>query len=191
MMENWEHQKTTNETVTEHFDKIKATMSQIMETLARMEANQRFNSVHRNNITSPSGVREVRNPNQSETGENQSLGYRKASNALENQNGMSKKIEFPIFDGSYPYSWISLAERFFRLGNYSDDERLDLLSMNFQSSVLNWFHLEIKREPFRDWLQFKRRRIARFSTTKKQSPSAVILKKDSVSEIVQELNQYV
>uniref|UniRef100_A0A1J3GUV2 Retrotransposon gag domain-containing protein n=2 Tax=Noccaea caerulescens TaxID=107243 RepID=A0A1J3GUV2_NOCCA len=169
-----------------NFSEIRSHMSRISELLAQLQANQRAESAHPNNIASPSsGVREVCNPIPADTGGNRNVGYRGINNGLENRNNMLKKVELPPFSGSHPYTWINQAERFFRLGNYNDAERLELLFLTLQGPALNWFNREMSREPFRVWSQFKRRMLAQFSTFKKQSSSDVTLKKDSVSEIVQ------
>ncbi|CAA7031637.1 unnamed protein product [Microthlaspi erraticum] len=114
---------------------------------------------HRNRTTSPTADdREVRDSVPPDPGE--SLGYRKCSSVLENRNNMLKRIELPAFAGTDPYLWISQAERFFRLGKYNDEDRLDLLSITLQGPALHWFNREMQREPFSDWCQFKRRMIA-------------------------------
>ncbi|CAA7029426.1 unnamed protein product [Microthlaspi erraticum] len=57
-----------------------------------------------------------------------------------------------------------------RLGRYSDDDRLDLLSITLKGPALHWFNREMSREPFRDWPQFKKRMIARFSQKMEENP---------------------
>ncbi|CAA7014846.1 unnamed protein product [Microthlaspi erraticum] len=102
---------------------------------------------HRNRTTSPTADdREVRDSVPPDPGE--SLGYRKCSSVLENRNNMLKRIELPAFAGTDPYLWISQAERFFRLGKYNDEDRLDLLSITLQGPALHWFNREMQREPF-------------------------------------------
>ncbi|CAA7037670.1 unnamed protein product [Microthlaspi erraticum] len=149
--------------------------------LSRMEANQNnlmtnprpptTNPTNHMNFTSPTpAVRKVGNHNQSESGENRTLCYRGINNALENRNDVFKKIELPPLDGSSPYGSISLAEGFFWLGRYRDEERLDLLSITLKGPGLNWFNMEMTREPFKDWPQFKKRMIERFSQKIEENP---------------------
>lgn len=50
------------------------------------------------------------------------LGYRGIGSSLTNRSEAFKKVELPVFEGSYLNIWLNRAERFFRLGNYSDQD---------------------------------------------------------------------
>uniref|UniRef100_A0A1J3EGU1 Retrotransposon gag domain-containing protein n=3 Tax=Noccaea caerulescens TaxID=107243 RepID=A0A1J3EGU1_NOCCA len=165
-------------------------MSQIAQTLARMEANQFADKSHgKQTASSSGGVNEVSTPTPIEPGNGQ-LGYRGMSNILANRNHVLKKIELPQLDGSSPYGWISLAERFFRLGNYTDAERLDLLSVSLQGPALYWFNREMARDPFRDWAEFKRRMIARFSQKMEENPGKRLFSLRQKGSIVDYVNEF-
>ncbi|CAA7022526.1 unnamed protein product [Microthlaspi erraticum] len=203
MAERWERQEKTNDHTNQNFSEINANLSRLTETLARMEAtinnptanqwNPSTSQQNPANFTSQSPpVREVRNPNQPEPGDNRPLGYRGINSLLENRNVVLKKIELPALDGSSPYSWISLAERFFRLGRYSDEERLDLLSITLKGPALNWFNHEMLRNPFRDWAQFKKRMIARFSQKIEENPGKRLFslkQRGSIEDYVNEFEE--
>ncbi|CAA7015063.1 unnamed protein product [Microthlaspi erraticum] len=105
---------------------------------------------------------------------------------------MLKRIELPAFAGTDPYLWISQAERFFRLGKYNDEDRLDLLSITLQGPALHWFNREIQREPFSDWCQFKRRMIPRFNQKLEENPRMrlfALKQRGSVADYVNEFEE--
>uniref|UniRef100_A0A1J3JLS9 Chromo domain-containing protein n=1 Tax=Noccaea caerulescens TaxID=107243 RepID=A0A1J3JLS9_NOCCA len=200
MKDGWDHLKAANVVVTERLDTMEQSLSalslnmaQISETLARMEANgnQPSDSVHKNNVTqSSASVRDGFKTPPKERGENRSLGYRGVGSVLENRGAVLKKIELPPLDGSSPYSWISLAERFFNLGKYTDEERLDLLSITLQGPALHWFNREMLRDPFRDWPQFKKRMIARFSQKLEENPRLRLFGLKQTGSIADYVNEF-
>uniref|UniRef100_A0A1J3IRE5 Chromo domain-containing protein n=1 Tax=Noccaea caerulescens TaxID=107243 RepID=A0A1J3IRE5_NOCCA len=181
------------DSVDRSISEINVNMSRISETLAQLVAQQRSNPVAREDFASPSsGVREVRSSFPAEPGGNRNVGYRGINNGLANINNMLKKVELPPFSGSHPYTWINQAERFFRLGNYNDVERLELLFLTLQGPALNWFNREMSRDPFDDWVQFKRRMIARFNQKMEENPRMrlfALKQKGPVAEYVNEFEE--
>ena len=92
-------------------------------------------------------------------------------NTLGDHRDMIKRVELPIFEGEDAYGWIALAERFFRIGGYSEEAKIELISISLGGDVLSWFNSEIVRRPFECWFDFKNRVIARFSRVKLRDPS--------------------
>lgn len=90
---------------------------------------------------------------------------------MDNRESMTKRVELPIFSGDDAYGWIALAERFFRIGRYSEEMKLELISVSLGGDVLSWFNSEVLRRPYQDWRDFKERLIARFSKVKLRDPS--------------------
>lgn len=43
------------------------------------------------------------------------LGYRSVNTALKTRDGLLKKVDMPVLNGTHPFSWIARAERFFVL----------------------------------------------------------------------------
>ncbi|CAA7021632.1 unnamed protein product [Microthlaspi erraticum] len=84
---------------------------------------------------------------------------------------MLKRMELPVFSGDDAYGWIALAERFFRIGGYSEEDKLEVVSISLGGDVLSWFNSETHRKPFLSWQDFTDRLIARFSREKLQDPS--------------------
>lgn len=163
----------------------------ISQTLARIEANQFSEKAAGKAIASDVGTsHQVRYANCEYNRDNTQLGYRGIHNVLENRNGMLKKIELPIFDGSRPFGWITQAERFFRLGHYNDTDKLDLVSVSLQGPVLNWYNREVQREDFRDWPQFKRRLVARFSQKLEENPGKRLFSLRQTGSIADYVNEF-
>ena len=44
----------------------------------------------------------------------------------------SRKVEMPTFDGSDPDGWVSRDERFFKLNQMSEMEKMDLVIVNME-----------------------------------------------------------
>lgn len=95
------------------------------------------------------------------------LGYR---NTFESRDSLLKKIELPVFDGSMPYGWISRVERYFRAAQYNERQKLELVALSLTGSVWNWYSWEIEGEPFKSWIQFKRRVLERFAESIDEEP---------------------
>lgn len=49
---------------------------------------------------------------------------------LGNRDGLIKKVEMQVFDGENTFGWIAKVERFFRIGAYSEEEKLIPKSSN-------------------------------------------------------------
>ncbi|CAA7022296.1 unnamed protein product [Microthlaspi erraticum] len=181
------------DSVDQNISELNANMSRISETLAQLVAQQRLDPVTREDFASPSsGVREVRNSFPAEAGGNRNVGYRGINNVLENRNNMLKEVELPQFCGSHPYTWINQVERFFRLGNYNDAERMEVLFITLQGPALHWFNKEMSRDPFRDWVQFKKRLIAMFNQKMEDNPQMrlfALKQKGPVTEYVNEFEE--
>uniref|UniRef100_A0A1J3FXM1 Sucrose nonfermenting 4-like protein n=1 Tax=Noccaea caerulescens TaxID=107243 RepID=A0A1J3FXM1_NOCCA len=156
-------------------------MTGITETLSRLEALA-FSSQDRGKGTTSSSFEspQVTLPHM------ESLGSRGISGALENRDSLLRKIDMPVFDGCLPYCWILRGERFFRLGQYAEEEKLGLVSLCLDEAVLNWFNGEAVKAPFSDWSQFKNRFLARFAPVRSCSPREVLMTKELIPEIGQE-----
>lgn len=85
---------------------------------------------------------------------------------------MLKKVEMPVFSRPLPFDWISRVERFFRIGNYSEEEKLNLVSLSLEGPVLQWFNGEMVEDPFMSWNQFPERMLNRFAGQLENDPAA-------------------
>lgn len=112
-----------------------------------------------------------------------SLGIRESPLMMGDRDRLVKPVEILVFTGVYPCGWISRAERFFRRGHYTDEEKLRLVSMKLEDNVLNWF----KHISFNNWKDFKSRLYVRFGNiTSQYSPITV---SNSEVNLVKELSQ--
>ncbi|XP_010481162.1 PREDICTED: uncharacterized protein LOC104760002 [Camelina sativa] len=82
-----------------------------------------------------------------------------------------KNVDMPVFDGANIHGWLSLMERYFRIGGFSDLEKLDMVSVHLAGDALGWFNWEINRVLFDDWFHFKRRLLLRFGNLRVKGPS--------------------
>ncbi|KAG7537173.1 Chromo/chromo shadow domain [Arabidopsis suecica] len=98
----------------------------------------------------------------------------------------------PKFDGSNAYDWLSKVERFFRVGRYSDFDKLDLVALSLEGDVLKWFNWEMTRREFNSWDEFRRRLFSRFGAAPEESPGNrlfAIKQKGSISAYVTEFEE--
>lgn len=99
---------------------------------------------------------------------------------LVNRRDLVRRVEMPIFEGINAYGWIARVERFFRLNDYTEAEKLDLVSLSLDGDVLSWYNWQMNRVPFTDWKAFKYKLLARFKALKSHSPSQRLLSNKQV-----------
>lgn len=73
-----------------------------------------------------------------------------------------RKIDLPVFNGEDAYGWIVRVERFFRLNDVDDTEKVKLLVVAMEDRALNWFQWWEEQTPERTWEAFKEALIRRF-----------------------------
>lgn len=92
-----------------------------------------------------------------------------------------------VFSGLLPFEWISRLERFFRIGEYNDEEKLYLVSLSLEGPVLQWFKGEFVIYPFLSLNQFTKRMLDRFGGPIDNDPAARLFclrhKDDSVDYV--------
>lgn len=100
------------------------------------------------------------------------LGYRGINDTVANQETKLRKFDMPVFAGPLPFDWISRVERFFRFGNYTEEDKLHLVSLSLEGPALQWFNGELISDPFLNWEQFKERMLDRFGGPIDDDPEA-------------------
>lgn len=84
--------------------------------------------------------------------------------------------------------WIASVQRYFRLESFTETEKLELVSASLTSVALEWYHWEINRLPFQNWLHFKDILLFRFGNVRVTGPSRslfCIKQKGALAEYVQ------
>ncbi|TYK28131.1 transposon Tf2-1 polyprotein isoform X1 [Cucumis melo var. makuwa] len=66
-----------------------------------------------------------------------------------------KKVEMPIFNGTDPDSWLFRADRYFKIHNLSDSEKLTVAVISFDGPALDWYRSQEEREVFKGWQDLK------------------------------------
>ena len=118
------------------------------------------------------------------------LGYRRIHDTIANRDKMLRKIEMHVFSGPLPFDWISRVERFFRFGNYNEEERLHLVSLSLEGPVLQWFNGEVISDPFVSWEQFTQRMLDRFGGPIDNDPAARLFCLHQEGDIVDYVNEF-
>lgn len=155
------HKNTHTETLS-RFALMEKQITGITDTLSRLEALA-FSSQDRGKGTTSSVFNSPKVSFPLTDPGNSALGSRGITGSVATRDSMLEKIDMPVFDGRLPYCWLSRVERFFRLGQYAEEEKLGLVSLCLDGAVLNWFNGEIISAPFADWTQFKKRLLERFT----------------------------
>ncbi|KAA0057269.1 transposon Tf2-1 polyprotein isoform X1 [Cucumis melo var. makuwa] len=73
-----------------------------------------------------------------------------------------KKVEMPVFTGTDPDSWLFRADRYFKIHNLSDSEKLTVAVISFDGPTLDWYRSQEEREAFKGWQDLKQKMLVRF-----------------------------
>ncbi|KAA0063300.1 Ty3/gypsy retrotransposon protein [Cucumis melo var. makuwa] len=68
----------------------------------------------------------------------------------------------PIFTGTDPDSWLFRADRYFKIHNLSDSEKLTVAVISFDGPALDWYRSQEEREAFKGWQDLKQKMLVRF-----------------------------
>ncbi|KAA0032861.1 transposon Tf2-1 polyprotein isoform X1 [Cucumis melo var. makuwa] len=77
-----------------------------------------------------------------------------------------KKVEMSVFDGTDPNSWLFRADRYFKIHNLSDSEKLTVGVISFDGPALDWYRSQEEREAFPGWDDLKQKMLVRFRATR-------------------------
>ncbi|KAA0065906.1 transposon Tf2-1 polyprotein isoform X1 [Cucumis melo var. makuwa] len=75
-----------------------------------------------------------------------------------------KKVEMPIFNGTDPDSWLFRADRYFKIHNLIESEKMPVAIISFDDPTLDWYRLQDERESFKSWDDLKQKMLTRFQT---------------------------
>ncbi|KAL1194877.1 hypothetical protein V5N11_020001 [Cardamine amara subsp. amara] len=87
---------------------------------------------------------------------------------------LTRKLEVPVFSGDSTFAWLSKVERFFRLDNYTDENKRNLVAVSLEGAAIGWFNGEINTEPFTNWTNFKVRLLLRFAEISSRGPTQTL-----------------
>ncbi|KAL1213452.1 RNA-directed DNA polymerase-like protein [Cardamine amara subsp. amara] len=93
----------------------------------------------------------------------------------ERRTSVTRKIEIPLFDGTNVDSWVVRVDQYFKLNEFSEEEKLQAVRMCFDDEALVWYRWERDRNPFTGWEQMKARVLENFSPTQDSSPGERLL----------------
>uniref|UniRef100_A0A1J3JNV3 Transposon Ty3-G Gag-Pol polyprotein n=1 Tax=Noccaea caerulescens TaxID=107243 RepID=A0A1J3JNV3_NOCCA len=113
---------------------------------------------------------------------------------LASRESLLRKIDLPVFEGHMPYGWLCRVERYFRVGQYSEAEKLELVSLSLEGRVLNWFEGKMVDHPFTDWSQFKECMLARFVVSLDDEPGkrlCSLLQTGTIQDYISEFEELI
>lgn len=121
---------------------------------------------------------------------NYQLGYRSGDLNLASRNNMLKKVKMPSCDGENISDWLVDIEHFFTIGHFRDEERLDLIPLCIDGRVNKWFAWVLRREGFRNWLDFRQKLLLRFSESIEDEPSTKLFKIKQTGSVADYVSEF-
>ena len=90
-------------------------------------------------------------------------------------------MEIPVFKGDDAYGWLVRVERYFRLNEVREHDKVDAVMIAMEDRALNWFQWWEDQTPLRSWEEFKEAVIRRFQPGILHNPLGPLLslKQDS------------
>lgn len=86
-----------------------------------------------------------------------------------------RKMEVPIFNGDDAYAWIVRVERYFRLNEVLDEDKLNAVVLALEDRALNWYQWWEEQATALTWEEFKKAVIGRFQPGLVQNPLGPLL----------------
>ncbi|XP_022638797.1 uncharacterized protein LOC111242018 [Vigna radiata var. radiata] len=118
------------------------------------------------------------------------------SNAGGSSFGISakwRKLDIPVFTGDEVYGCTNRLERYFRLREVSEEERMQALMLALEGKALNWFQWWETCNPNPTWEACKDAMVRRFQPTMLQSPFEILIglcQTGQVGEYIEQFEQY-
>ncbi|KAJ4889334.1 Retrotrans_gag domain-containing protein [Raphanus sativus] len=174
--------------------KTMSTMNTMIASLVEM-MNKRFPSdddIHTPYLNPSKQLIQVNGGNSEPGGSDTLLGYRRITDIMPDRDSLIRKVDMPMFDGKHPYGWIARMENFFRVGQYSEHQKLELIALSLEGDVLSWYNGEDKRLPFKNWTELKKRIVSRFGNHQMSTPKqclAVITQTGTVADYVRRFEE--
>ncbi|CAH9092671.1 unnamed protein product [Cuscuta europaea] len=100
-----------------------------------------------------------------------------------------RKIDLPLFNGEGAYNWIIQMEKYFRLNDIEEEEKVEASRVAMEDRVLNWFHSWEYRTEETNWDTLKKSIIRRFqpelisSSASSSRPSKTLSREASRSQM--------
>jgi len=104
-----------------------------------------------------------------------------------------RKLDIPVFIGEDAYGWTNRLERYFRLKEVTEDERMQAVLIALEGKALNWFQWWETCNPKPTWDAFKIAVVRRFQPTMLDNPFEVLLglkQTGQVEEYIENFEQY-
>ncbi|XP_022637052.1 uncharacterized protein LOC111241703 [Vigna radiata var. radiata] len=104
-----------------------------------------------------------------------------------------RKLDIPVFAGEEAYRWTNRLERYFRLKEVSEEERMQAVIVALEGRALNWFQWWETCNPNPTWEAFKVAVVRRFQPTMLQNPFELLIglrQSGLVEEYIEQFEQY-
>ncbi|CAH9131947.1 unnamed protein product [Cuscuta epithymum] len=96
-----------------------------------------------------------------------------------------RKVDLPLFQGEDAFGWLVRIERYFRLNNTEEEEKIEVAVVAMEGKALGWIQWWEKQARERNWEKFKKAMIRRFQPELIQNPLGPLLslkQRNSVQE---------
>jgi len=94
------------------------------------------------------------------------------------QSGFSstwRKLDIPVFAEEEAYGWINKLERYFKLKEVSDEEKMRVVMIALEGKALNWFQWWETCNPNPKWDAFKVAVVRRFQPNMLKNPFEILI----------------
>ncbi|CAH9112121.1 unnamed protein product, partial [Cuscuta epithymum] len=86
------------------------------------------------------------------------------------QQPAGRKIDLPVFNGKDVFGWLVRMNRYFRLNQIQEDEKIDVAVVAMEDQALNWFQWWEGHAPRQNWKTFTKAMTKRFQPDMVQDP---------------------
>lgn len=150
---------------------IESTLAEVLASVKELVADRKAKKVTKDVSSGGSdGDAEV-SPVQSP----RSRPSRKSEGFETSYRGGRRKLEIPVFKGDDAHGWLVRVERYFRVNQVREAEKLDAVVIALEERALNWFQWWEEQAPLRTWGDFKNSVIRRFHPESLHNPLGPLL----------------
>ncbi|CAH9066959.1 unnamed protein product [Cuscuta europaea] len=95
------------------------------------------------------------------------------------------KVDLPLFDGEDAYGWLIRVERYFKLNQVSDNDKVEVVLIAMADKALNWYQWWEEKTSDHSWVNFKVALIRRFQPALVQNPFGPMLSVKQTSLVME------
>ncbi|CAH9109958.1 unnamed protein product [Cuscuta epithymum] len=139
---------------------------------------------------SKTSARQGSSDSRSVSGSHRSTSSRPIDNHRSWMEKSGRKVDLPLFNGNDAYGWTIKVERFFKLNQIDDEEKVDLVTLAMEGRALNWYHWWEEHSNVRTWDLFKGALLQRFEPGLDQDPYGPLLNLKQTGSVMEYRDEF-